>query len=113
MFLIFGTDGKFHCPLSTLDKFELQDHHIVKEVSDDYEFRGYILSYVDGEIIKEPEDLEFLRQEYEKVAYVDKRRNEYPPMQEFADAWVKQDETALEEYRKKCLAVKVKYPKPL
>ena len=41
------------------------------------------------------------------------RKNEYPPIADFADAWVKQDETALEEYRQKCLAVKAKYPKPL
>jgi len=37
---------------------------------------------------------------------------EYPPLTDFADAWVKQDETALEEYRQACLAVKAKYPKP-
>jgi len=40
------------------------------------------------------------------------RKKEYPPIEDFADAWVKQDESALEEYRQRCLAVKVKYPKP-
>jgi ATP/maltotriose-dependent transcriptional regulator MalT len=40
------------------------------------------------------------------------RKNEYPPIADFADAWVKQDDAALEEYRQKCLAVKAKYPKP-
>jgi hypothetical protein len=40
------------------------------------------------------------------------RIREYPPITDFADAWVKQDEDALEEYRQACLAVKAKYPKP-
>jgi hypothetical protein len=41
------------------------------------------------------------------------RKLEYPPIEDFADAWVKQDEVALEEYRQNCLAVKAKYPKPI
>ena len=40
------------------------------------------------------------------------RKHAYPPIEDFADAWVKQDEAALEEYRQKCLAVKAAYPKP-
>ena len=39
------------------------------------------------------------------------RANDYPPIADFADAWVKQDEAALEAYRQACLAVKDKYPK--
>ncbi len=44
-------------------------------------------------------------------AYSFYRKTEYPPIEDFADAWVKNDEQALEEYRQKCLAVKAKYPK--
>jgi len=40
------------------------------------------------------------------------RKDAYPPIEDFADAWVKDDQVALEEYRQKCLAVKTKYPKP-
>lgn len=40
------------------------------------------------------------------------RSLEYPPIEDFADAWVKNDTAALEEYRQACLAVKAKYPKP-
>jgi hypothetical protein len=39
------------------------------------------------------------------------RKQEYPPADEFNDAWVKNDQAALDEYRNKCLAVKSKYPK--
>ena len=45
-------------------------------------------------------------------SYVIQRSKEYPSLTQFADAWVKQDEAALEQYRQACLAVKAKYPKP-
>lgn len=44
--------------------------------------------------------------------YVRQRVSSYPNLGEFVDAWVKNDEAALEEYRQACLAVKAKYPKP-
>lgn len=44
--------------------------------------------------------------------YVRQRLNAYPELGEFIDAWVKNDQAALEEYRQKCLAVKAQYPKP-
>lgn len=47
-----------------------------------------------------------------KEQYKVKRMHEYPSSVEFLDAWVKNDEVALESYRQKCLAVKAKYPKP-
>ena len=37
----------------------------------------------------------------------------YPKIETFADAWVKQDEDEMENYRKKCLEVKEKYPKEI
>lgn len=43
--------------------------------------------------------------------YTALRRNEYPPLEDFVDAWVKNDQIALEEYRQKCLEIKSKYPK--
>lgn len=44
--------------------------------------------------------------------YVRQRIMYYPEIGEFIDAWVKQDEQALEEYRQKCLDVKNRFPKP-
>ncbi len=41
------------------------------------------------------------------------RAGEYPPVADFADAIVKGDATALEQYRQQCLAVKEKFPKPI
>lgn len=51
-------------------------------------------------------------QEIAKMDYVRQRVYSYPPLSDFADAWVKGDEAALEAYRQECLAVKAKYPKP-
>ena len=44
--------------------------------------------------------------------YVRQRITEYPMVSDFLDAWVKNDQAALEEYRQACLAVKAKFPKP-
>jgi hypothetical protein len=44
--------------------------------------------------------------------YVRQRLTAYPELGQFVDAWVKNDQEALEEYRQSCLAVKAKYPKP-
>lgn len=44
--------------------------------------------------------------------YTADRKSEYPPMEDFLDAWVKNDADALNKYRADCLAVKQKYPKP-
>ena len=49
--------------------------------------------------------------EYISSRYAEFREREYPDWKEFADAWVKNDVDAMEEYRTKCLAVKAKYPK--
>lgn len=48
---------------------------------------------------------------YNALPYGVKRAPEYPPITDFADAWVKDDKDALEAYRQKCLAVKAKIPK--
>lgn len=48
------------------------------------------------------------------IEYREKRRSEYPPLADLADAIVKQptdDGAALDTYRAACLAVKAKYPK--
>lgn len=50
--------------------------------------------------------------EIASMDYVRQRITEYPMVSDFLDAWVKNDQAALEEYRRACLAVKAKYPKP-
>jgi hypothetical protein len=40
------------------------------------------------------------------------RKNEYPPIEEYIDGVVKGDQSQIDEYINKCLAVKAKYPKP-
>ena len=43
--------------------------------------------------------------------YILLREPLYPKIEIFADAWVKQDNEAMEDYRQKCLNVKELYPK--
>jgi len=50
--------------------------------------------------------------EFDSLDYYRQRIYSYPEIGEFLDAWVKGDESALEEYRAACLAVKAKFPKP-
>lgn len=43
--------------------------------------------------------------------YADKRRREYPLVEEYMDGLVKGDQAQMQAYIDKCLAVKAKYPK--
>ena len=45
-------------------------------------------------------------------AYKSKRQAEYPPMTDYLDAIVKNDQQAIDEYIATCKMVKAKYPKP-
>jgi len=54
----------------------------------------------------------FRKEELAQMDYVRQRINNYPELGEFVDAWVKNDQAALEEYRQKCLAIKTQFPKP-
>jgi hypothetical protein len=69
----------------------------------------------DKNLISDEEFAELKKQKqqdaFDSLSYAEKRRLEYPPIEDYADAWVKNDEVALEKYRQSCLAVKTKYPK--
>lgn len=47
-----------------------------------------------------------------QLSYADKRKNEYPPIENYIDGVVKGNQTQIDEYIAACLAVKAKYPKP-
>lgn len=47
----------------------------------------------------------------ESLEYKEKRKAEYPPIEEYLDGVVKGDQQQIQEYIAKCLAVKEKYPK--
>jgi hypothetical protein len=47
-----------------------------------------------------------------QLSYADKRRAEYPPIEDYIDGVVKGNQTQIDEYIAACLAVKAKYPKP-
>lgn len=45
------------------------------------------------------------------LTYAEKRAMEYPPMADYLDAVVKNDQAQIDAYITACLAVKAKYPK--
>ena len=47
-----------------------------------------------------------------ELSYADKRKSEYPPIENYIDGVVKGNQTQIDEYIAACLAVKAKYPKP-
>ena len=75
-----------------------------------------ILKDIEGNNITLPSDIEEKRaeliSEYNALNYQRKRRFEYPPITDYLDAVVKGDQTEIDSYIQKCLAVKQKYPKP-
>ena len=46
-------------------------------------------------------------------AYIAKRASEYPPITDYIDGVVKNDQAQIDKYIADCLAVKEKYPKPI
>ena len=49
--------------------------------------------------------------ELAKLAYRDRRKEEYPPFTDYLDGIVKGDQAQVQAYIDACLAVKSKYPK--
>jgi hypothetical protein len=78
--------------------------------SQDHLIKSELIPIKVGEVeslVRAKQEADFAKEDYYR-----KRINSYPELGEFVDAWVKNDEKALEEYRAKCLEVKKKYPKP-
>lgn len=79
-------------------------------------FDGATLKDLEGNTVDLPSDIEEKRQElineHNTSLYKQLRRKEYPPIEEYIDGVVKGDQTQIDEYITKCLAVKAKYPKP-
>ena len=50
--------------------------------------------------------------EFAKTAYQRQRAAEYPPVADYLDGIVKNDQAQIQAYIDACLAVKAKYPKP-
>lgn len=53
-------------------------------------------------------NLEYLSKEYQRL-----RAAEYPPIEDYIDGVVKNDQDQIQAYVDACLAVKEKYPKPI
>ena len=54
---------------------------------------------------------ETLQVEISKISYQRNRAKEYPPITDYIDGVVKNDQAQIDKYIADCLAVKAKYPK--
>ena len=52
-----------------------------------------------------------LNADYDSKEYQRKRKEEYPPMEDYLDGIVKDDQAQIDKYIADCKAVKAKYPK--
>jgi hypothetical protein len=65
-------------------------------------------------ITKEQADeirLQTKQEQFDAMAYAEKRRTEYPSIVDYIDGVVKGDQAQIDAYIAACLAVKAKYPK--
>jgi len=49
--------------------------------------------------------------QWQDTQYQRDRKEGYPPIEDYIDGVVKGDQTQIDEYIQKCLAIKVKFPK--
>ncbi len=88
----------WNCTGDTYDDLEWLDENQIKPTKE--------------EVLIELERLEY---DYDSKEYQRLRSPEYPPKEDFIDAYywaLKGDNTKMDEYIKKCDDVKAKYPKP-
>lgn len=57
-------------------------------------------------------EIKLLQAEYDALEYQRLRAPEYPPLVDYIDGVVKNDQKQIDAYIAACLAVKAKYPKP-
>lgn len=50
---------------------------------------------------------------WNSISYAEKRKAEYPPMEDYLDGIVKGDQAQIDSYIEACRLVKLKYPKPV
>ena len=58
------------------------------------------------------EEVARLQEEYDALEYQRLRAPEYPPITDYLDGLVKDDQAQIDAYIAACQAVKAKYPKP-
>ena len=84
------------------------DESVDSEGSTKYRYKELVFS------INDSQEYTYARLTKVKAClYEELRVAEYPPMEDYLDAVVKGDTEAEEEYKRKCLDVKAKYPKEL
>lgn len=69
---------------------------------------GNRIEYLDGGLVLVKNEIP----DNSAIEYKTLRSQEYPPITDYIDGIVKGDQQQIQDYIDKCLAVKLKYPKP-
>ena len=73
---------------------------------------GELIPLTQEEIEQREAEIAQAEAEFEATGYIEQRKAEYPPMEDYLDGIVKGDTAQVDKYIADCLAVKAKYPKP-
>lgn len=65
----------------------------------------------EAELIGDESQKSYEKQFFDSLTFAQKREFEYPPITDYIDGVVKNDQAQIQAYIDACLAVKVKYPK--
>ena len=86
------------------------DHQVILKIYPQVKvIRGDVAYDADGNEVAYDKDA--VQAYVDAHAYIAKRASEYPPMTDYLDAIVKNDQAQIDKYIADCLAVKAKYPK--
>ena len=82
-------------------------------VDEDYKNINWINIYTNPPTLEQIKlEIERLQHEYDILEYQRLRKEEYPPIVDYLDGIVKNDQEQVQAYIDACQAVKNKYPKP-
>tara|TARA_R110000744_G_scaffold247851_1_gene364317 strand:- start:28 stop:273 length:246 start_codon:yes stop_codon:yes gene_type:complete len=73
---------------------------------------GVVVPLTQQEIDQVEADRAEAQAEQLATGYIQKRKSEYPPIEDYLDGIVKGESAQVSKYIADCLAVKTKYPKP-
>ena len=100
----------------TLQEYMDETRVVQEAVEATYDEDGMVLTEAVAEVTESvrpyvAKDVADIVDAYVNSKYKELRAKEYPPIEDYVDAVVKDDAEAIEAYIEACLAVKVKYPK--
>lgn len=84
-------------------------HALKMDGTDNKFYKSHWIRVEDNQVDQERQRI--TQEQFDKMSYAEKRMTSYPPMSDFLDAIVKDDQAAIRRYIETCRMVKQLYPK--